>query len=78
MPHGSYRKITTSLFPTYWKLMAKLHEDDVRSLLKDAFNIKGNIDDSINELIQLFSHFGIDANFHENFSEEKIRQYPNM
>lgn len=68
----SYRKTLTILFPRWLKHIAIKHEDDVKRLVKDAFGFDGNIDDSLNKVIQLFSDFGIDMYLHKEFSKEKF------
>lgn len=73
----SYRKALTSLFPAYLKYTAKNHDNEVKKFLSDAFDLNGNIDDSINELIHFFTELGIDLYFNENYSDEKLSQIKN-
>ncbi|MEE8885800.1 MAG: iron-containing alcohol dehydrogenase [Eubacteriales bacterium] len=67
-----YRKSLTTIFPRFLKAMAKYHEKDVRTYLKDAFGLEGSLDESTERLIQLFEDIGVDMYFDGELSEEKI------
>lgn len=75
--NSTFRKSLTALFPPYLEYVAKSHEDIVKSLLRDAFNFNGTVEDSLNKLVQLFNEFGIDMYFHENFTDEKFSKLQN-
>lgn len=73
----TYRKALTVVFPWVLKVFAKDHADDVKNLLNDAFGFNGNIDESVDNVIQLFADFGIEMKFTEEFSEEKLAKIQN-
>ena len=73
----NYLKDLTIVFPQVLKFFAKSHEDDIRSLLHDAFGFDGSIDDSLSKIVQLFEEFNIDMKFNESFSDEKLSKIEN-
>lgn len=73
----SYRKTLTILFPRMLKHISIKHENKVKKFLADAFGFNGNVDDSINKLIQLCSDFGVDMYLHKDFTEEQLDKIPN-
>ena len=69
---ASYRKSLTSVFPRFLKAMAKYHEEEIRSFLHDAFGYDGNVADSADRLVTLFSEIGVDMYFDGAVSEETV------
>lgn len=73
---SSYRKSLTTLFPRFLNVMAKYHEADIRSFFSDAFGYQGEIAESANRMIELFSELGVDMYFDGETNEERINQVP--
>lgn len=73
---ASYRKGLTTLFPRFLKAMAKYHEEDIRAYFKDAFGYDGDLADSAQKMVALFSGLGIDMYFDGAVSETAIEQIP--
>ena len=69
---ATYRKSLTSVFPRFLKAMAKYHEEDIRSFLYDAFGYEGDVADSADRLVTLFSEMGVDMYFDGTVSEEDV------
>lgn len=73
---SAYRKSLTTLFPRFLKGMAKYHEEDIRAYFADAFGYQGEIAESAQKMIDLFSSLGVDMYFDGEVSEERVRQVP--
>lgn len=71
---ASYRKSLTTLFPRFLKAMAPYHKDDICAYLKDAFGYEGDIVESANKMIAMFTELGVDMYFNGSVDEEHIRQ----
>lgn len=71
---STYRKSLTTLFPRFLKVMAGYHEADIRKYFKDAFGYTGEVEQSTQNLIDLFSGFGVNMYFEGDVSEERICQ----
>lgn len=69
---ATYRKSLTSVFPRFLKAMAKYHKEDIRSFLYDAFGYEGDVADSADRLVTLFSEMGVDMYFDGTVSEEDV------
>lgn len=68
----SYRKSLTTLFPRFLKAMAAYHEDDICSYFKDAFGYEGDIAESVDKMVALFTELGVDMYFDGIVNEEHI------
>ncbi len=73
---ASYRKSLTTLFPRFLKAMAAYHEDDVCGYFKDAFGFEGDIAESVDKMVALFTELGVDMYFDGSADEEQIRKIP--
>lgn len=73
---SSYRKGLTTLFPRFLGAMAKYHEEDIRAYFKDAFGYEGDIAESVQKMITLFTELGIDMYFDGDLNEESTAQVP--
>lgn len=73
---SSYRKSLTTLFPRFLKAMAGYHEEDIRAYFADAFGYHGEIAESVQKMIDLFSRLGVDMYFDGEVSKERISQVP--
>lgn len=71
-----YRKSLTTLFPRFLKVMTNYHEADIRKYFSDAFGYSGEVEQSMQKLIDLFSSFGVNMYFDGEVSEERICQVP--
>lgn len=71
---SSYRRSLTTLFPRFLKAMAKYHEDDIRAYFKDVFGYEGDVAESADKMVKLFSELGVDMYFDGAVSESKIRE----
>ena len=69
---ATYRKSLTTVFPRFLKAMAKYHEEDIRTFLHDAFGYDGNVADSADRLVTVFSEIGVDMYFDGAVSEDNI------
>ena len=70
----SYRKSLTTLFPRFLKAMAAYHEADICNYFKDAFGYEGDIAESADKMVALFTELGVDMYFDGTVDEEYIRQ----
>ena len=70
----SYRKSLTTLFPRFLKAMAAYHEDDICDYFKDAFGYEGDIAESADKMVALFTELGVDMYFNGTADEAHIRQ----
>lgn len=71
---SSYRRSLTTLFPRFLKAMAKYHEDDIRAYFKDVFGYEGDVAESADKMVKLFSEFGVDMYFDGEVSKSKIKE----
>lgn len=71
---ASYRKSLTTLFPRFLKAMATYHKNDIFAYLKYVFGYEGDIIESTNKMIALFSELGVDMYFDGKLDEDRIRQ----
>ena len=71
---ASYRKSLTTLFPRFLKAMATYHKNDIFAYLKDVFGYEGDIIESTNKMIALFSELGVEMYFDDKLDEDRIRQ----
>ncbi len=69
---ASYRKSLTTLFPRFLKVMASYHEEDIRTFIKDAFGYDGEVAESTEKLVELFTDMGIDMYFNGELDKERI------
>ncbi|MDO4305379.1 MAG: iron-containing alcohol dehydrogenase [Eubacteriales bacterium] len=69
-----YRKSLTTLFPRFLKAMAKYHDSDIRRYFKDAFGYGGNVKESADKMLELFSELGVDMYFDGEVSAEKVKE----
>lgn len=72
--NATYRKSLTTLFPRFLKAMATYHEEDIRTYFEDVFGYKGDIIESVNKMIGLFTELGIDMYFDGTVDETAIQQ----
>lgn len=70
---ASYRKSLTTLFPRFLKAMATYHKSDICNYFKDAFGYEGDIAQSADKMVALFTELGVDMYFDGNVDEEHIR-----
>lgn len=73
---AAYRKSLTTLFPRFLKAMSKYYNADIRRYFKDAFDFEGDICDSVDKMITLFTEFGVDMYFDGEFTKESILKVP--
>lgn len=71
-----YRRSLTVLFPRFLKAMARYHDKEISSFLKDAFGLEGDIGDRTDELVGRFSETGVDMYFDGTFTEEQVSGIP--
>ena len=71
---ASHRKSLTTLFPRFLKAMAKYHDADIRRYFKDAFGYEGSVEESANQMTELFAELGVDMYFDGEASLEKIKE----
>lgn len=71
-----YRKSLTTLFPRFLGAMAGYHGEDIRAYFADAFGFCGNIAESVQKMVELFSDLGVDMYFDGEVSKERICQVP--
>lgn len=69
---STYRKSLTSIFPSFLKVMAARHEEDIRKYFKDVFGYEGSISESADRMRELFGQIGIDMYFDGELSKEAI------
>lgn len=67
-----YRQSLTAVFPRFLKAMAKYHHDDICAYFHDAFDFKGEIDESVRQMIELFENLGINMSFEGSVTREEI------
>ena len=58
-----YRQSLTTLFPRFLKAIAKYHHEDIIRYFNDVFDYQGTVEESVNQMIELFEELGIDMNF---------------
>lgn len=73
----SYRKNLTTIFPRFLKVISKYHEEDVRLYFKDVFSNNGSVNDSVTQVIDLFTNLGADLYFEGDLTMEKFSKIPN-
>lgn len=71
--NAPYRKSLTTIFPRFLSTMAKTHETDIRTFLKDAFDLEGSMDSMEESLVGLFTELGVDMHFSGEATMEQIR-----
>ncbi len=69
-----YRKSLTTLFPRFLKAMSKYYDADIRLYFKNVFGFEGDITDSADKMIKLFSEFGVDMYFDGEFTKEAVSE----
>lgn len=71
---SSYRKSLTTLFPRFLKVMANYHGDDIRAYFKDVFGYEGEVAESADKMVSLFSDLDVDMYFDGEVSKSKIEE----
>lgn len=69
---STYRKSLTSLFPSFLKVMAVYHPEDIRKYFKDVFDYEGSISESADRMRELFGKIGVDMYFDGELSKESV------
>lgn len=71
---STYRKSLTSLFPSFLKVMADHHTEDIKKYFKDVFGYEGSAAESAGRLRELFGQIGVDMYFEGELSKEAVSQ----
>ena len=54
--------------------MSKYYDADIRLYFKNVFGFEGDITDSADKMIKLFSEFGVDMYFDGEFTKEAVSE----
>ena len=71
--NAPYRKSLTTIFPHFLTAMAKYHEADIRTFLKDAFGLDDSLEVMEHGLVRLFTELGVGMHFSGEATIEQIR-----
>lgn len=73
---STYRRSLTSVFPRFLQAMGKRHAEDVRKYFADAFGFDSPIEESVRQLIELFSSLGVDMYYDGEITREQVDNIP--
>lgn len=60
---AKYRKSLTTIYPRFLTAMAMYHDEEIRRFLSDAFGFEGEVSESEQRLVELFTSLGVDMYF---------------
>ena len=69
---AKYRKSLTTIYPRFLTAMAKYHDEEIRRFLSDAFGFTGEVSESEQRLVELFTSLGVDMYFEGEATPEAI------
>ena len=69
---AKYRKSLTTIYPRFLTAMAKYHDEEIRLFLSDAFCFTGEVCESEQRFVELFTSLDVDMYFEGEATLEAI------
>ena len=69
---AKYRKSLTTIYPRFLTAMAKYHDAEIRRFLSDAFGFTGEVSESEQRFVELFTSLGVDMYFEGEATLEAV------